>query len=529
MKSHRFLILFLVASPFIAWATIDQTYSANATVSTAETFSNVYIDAGVTVTIAASGSITCTNLDFQGANGSLIVESGGAVILSEDVLNNGSATFTIEHGGSLVTTANTDFATGNIRIEKTISSTGYSYLTTPVTTATFSGSLTEYTYAENVHSGDYGTWEPVVGGNAISPGIGYATHQSSTGIFTGTPNADQITLNLSITDKAARGNYCGHHLLGNPYTAAIDMDAFYAFGANTTNTFGTFYIWNPSNNGGAGGYDAQTTGYVASMQGFFIQLDHSSLADGNYPVTFDPSMMVADNNTTFYRKAPEYGEMVLNFSTNNDLNNRLTIRLDDAFTENFDKRYDAYSLPFEEAGQLRVKSIIADQAYDILALPPATRDIPIFLKMSEALTIEVEVLSMTSMPSGYLVELVDHKGESFELVADTRLSFDLPQIENQSGFTLRVKSTGAVLKASSDQRAFDVHFSDDQLVFRNLPRESSSCNAVLYSLGGQVVRSWQIPMGVQEHSISLYGEAGGVYLLKVVSGNQVHTEKIILK
>ncbi|MFT6337736.1 MAG: hypothetical protein ACJATI_004501 [Halioglobus sp.] len=531
---YPLILLISVVSITAEGAAPDQDYSTNTTITTDETFNNVTIDDGVTVTISSTGSITCNNIDFQGLAGSLIIESGGNLTMTGDVLDNASASVTIEHGGSFIPrTGTTTFATGNILIEKSASSSGYSYVSSPISGATYGGA--EYTYEEHIIDADnYGTWTPVTGGGTVPVGIGYTTYQSGDISFIGTPNVAQVVLPLTQTSSSARAPNAGHHLIGNPYTAAIDMFDFFVFGLNTAFTFGSYYVWNPSNNGGAGGYDTFTapsdnTEYISSGQAFFIQLDYTSQADGIYNVLLDPSMLVTENNTSFFRTSnTKFSEIVLNFSSANDENNKLTFRFEDNFTSDFDKRYEAYSSPFEETGQLRVKAIHDKSAYDIIALPLSNYSIPISVKTSESLQVQAEVIQMNNIPDGYKLELINtNTNESFELSSGSKSTFDLSQLDNQEVFRLAVSPP--ILGLENNIFPFNVHINNRQLILKTNGEDMKASQVWLYSLDGRVNSVWDnLPLRLSEYSLPLTKLRNGLYIVKVKTRLGTYSKKIIL-
>lgn len=528
LYSLNILMLLLVS---IAQGSIDNTYSTNTTITTDETFINVFIDAGVTVTISATGSLTCADLDFQDGNGSLVVESGGNLTINGNVVNNGTATLQIDHGGSLIPSSTTTFETANIRILKNASASGYSYVSPPISNATFDGG--EYVYSEStVDTDDYGTWVVTSASDPIPVGNGYATYQSGNTVFVGTPNVAAVNLSLSLTSKDSRTTKSGHHLIGNPYPAAMDMDAFFALGSNTANTFASYYIWDPSLNSGDGGYETKTAGsggFISSGQAFFIQLDYSSLANGSHTIAFDPSLMVSENNIDFFRTAAStHGEIVINFSTENDVRNKLTFRFDDKFTPDFDKGYDAYSIPFEEEGELRVKSVHNNKNFDLLALPIGDFTIPITLKTSKSLKVEAEVLKMDYIPDGYTVEIINSKTQEAVILAKgVKSSFDMSQLNHEVGLSLKISPP--VLSLPNPKDSFSLYAANGQIFLKNLNQELSASNIWVYSLDGQVVDSWlNLAPRSNEYTLSTSGSKKGLYIVKIQTTSGMYSKKVIL-
>ena len=534
MKKIYASLLLMVCAGF-AFGAAPNTYSATETISSDEVFTDVSIDDGVVVTISSTGSLTCDNLDFQSMSNTLIVESGGNLILNGNVLNNENSTITIEHGGSMIPSATSTFATGNIVIEKDASSSGYSYISSPISDATYEGLV--YTYNESMidpSNPPYGTWESATVSNPIPVGIGYAGYADGSISFTGTPNVAAVNLMLSLNEgiRLAEPEKSGHHLIGNPFTAAIDMNAFFATGANTANTFNSYYVWNPANNGGDGGYDSFTGlvgEYISSGQAFFIQLDYTILSDGNFPVVLNPSIMVQEENTGFFRKLEDpLGEIVLNFSSTNDSNNKLTFRFDDQFSADFNKGFEAYSIPFDEAGELRLKSEFGAKHFDILALPKEEITIPISLKTTKALDINLEVLKMDYL-EGYVVELVNKAtNEAIVLNSGQNSTLNIGQLDNEVGFELRL-TVEPVLGLEDETEALKVYTSNRQLIINRLNQKNDISGIRLYSLDGRQVGIWEnISQASNQITIPTINYRNGIYVVKVQTSKGIYSNKIIL-
>lgn len=524
------LILSMLLCPILSKG---QTYTGVQNITTAESYGvPAVINAGATVTITSSGSLTCTDLDFSGGNGTLTVESGGSLTVNGQLLSNGSATLTIEDGGSFVTT-NTDFSAGsfvsNIVIEKSASTTGYSYMTIPITAENYTGY--EYYFSESSSSNNYGAWVNSTNGSPKTAGIGYAIYQQGDVTFTGTPNNTTVSLSLSLTNQAGRGTDAGQHIIGNPFPAAIDMDQFFT-GDNLDNTYASYYVYN-ADKAPSGGYDTYTAAggdFMASGQAFFIQLDYSSLADGNHTIEFEPSIMVDDNNTTFYRKADyNFAEVVLNFTTGNDISNKLTFRFEEGLTAGFDKRFDAYSLGFEEEGSLRVKSLFNDKNFDILALPLENVNIPITMKTSAAGDVNVEVVDMKRIPEGYTVSLLNKSnGQVTTLENGTALSGSFEKLEYGIGFELRFHNSSSVLSSPVLTNGIKAHYAESQLRVK-LDHEDEVLKSVsIYSLHGQLLKEWNHLPAESVFSETLTASAG-LYLIKVESSKSTYSQKVIIK
>lgn len=312
----------------------------------------------VIVPSAVNASILSIGATGNGKNlivksgGTLELQSGNSLTIKESVNVNAGGTFNIENNGSLVQID--DVAnTGNISMKRdaNIRKLDYVYWSSPV--ANFassdisSGTSTGYIYkwlpttATGLAS-NFGNWS---GGNeTMTTGKGYivrgpnnftTTPQIFTANFTGVPN------NGNITTPIARSTYDGApyvgptttlvtkdddnwNLIGNPYPSAIDALSFLT--ANT-NIAGFIKIWSHGTLPSSAtadpfyqdyGYNYTTadyitynnlgsstsplfTGKIGAGQGFFVLMNHSSVAS-NENVLFDNTMRnEAYSNDQFFR------------------------------------------------------------------------------------------------------------------------------------------------------------------------------------------------------------------------------------
>ena len=303
------------------------------------------VDSGVTLTIDNSTFVEVEN-DVT-VDGNLVVETEGNF-----VQNDNSGGFTVNAGGSSSVNKQTSTKPDWFY---------YTYWSSPVVGETIAGAFPDVdgdrrfwfnaanfvdTNGDDVDD-NADDWQYALGGDTMTPGVGYASTSSRLGFF---PRTDIATFEgafntgnipVSITLNAANTGI-NWNFIGNPYPSAIDFIAFQQ--ANSSVIDGAAYFWsqasppdaaNPGNEplnfnlndyavftvgtGGTAGGDVSKipTGYIASGQGFFIPASSIGTA------TFTNAMRMADatSNNQFFR-----GNNKKSNKTNN-LENKLWVNL----------------------------------------------------------------------------------------------------------------------------------------------------------------------------------------------------------
>ncbi|KAF2519473.1 T9SS type A sorting domain-containing protein [Flavobacterium salilacus subsp. salilacus] len=264
------------------------------------------------------------------SGGSLVVNSGANLTVTNAVSVASDATFTVEDNANLIQ-VNDVANSGVISVEKKSSPLyrlDYTLWSSPVagqnlqefSPNTLSNRFYDYDEATDLYDGI----SPAE--NDFVTGQGYLIRMPNnhpayvdestpgtvwTGTFTGIPNNGDITVPTT-------SSFNGYNLIGNPYPSAINIHDFFDANAGTVNETSALYFWRKRNNpeattyalitksaytmnaasGGDTGSDTFTgdpSGWVINPgQGFFVQVTGSS-------VTFNNSMRMGVNNGQFFR------------------------------------------------------------------------------------------------------------------------------------------------------------------------------------------------------------------------------------
>lgn len=375
-----------------------------------------------TYNTATNGSFEACSLTVNAAKNLTITPSEYVVIQNNLTVN---GTLTVQDDGSLVQISNTGINTGNITVGRDVNirKFDYVYWSAPVAnfavTAVSPGTASNYIYKWNpTQAGSYGIW--VGTGENMVPGKGYiirgpsawpTTFSLFSASFSGVPN------NGVITPSIQRGSYTGGNytnpngvivtnqddnwnLIGNPYPSAIRALDF--LNANTniegavrlwthgslpsavvTDPFYGNFLYNYNSNdyivyNGTGTVSgpAGFNGYIASGQGFFVQMNDGAAA--TQTVTFNNSMRNRTyGNGQFYRQASvvnnraegttgESSRIWLDLIGPDQMVSRTLVGYVDGATLEKDRLYDAYG---KRDNNLNFYSLIGEDAMAIQGRP----------------------------------------------------------------------------------------------------------------------------------------------------------------
>ncbi len=371
---------------------------------------------------AVNGNIRTCRCEVN-AGFTLTVGANTFLEIQDNLLNNG--TVNVANSGSLVQVNNYAANTGNISVGRDVNMRKYDYVywSAPVAnfavTAVSPGTASNYIYKwQPTQAGSYGIW--VGTGENMVTGKGYIVRGPSawtttfsvySASFAGAPN------NGIITPSIERGSYTGANyanpngvivtnqddnwnLVGNPYPSSIRALDF--LNANTniegavrlwthgslpsavvTDPFYGNFLYNYNSNdyivyNGTGTVSgpAGFNGYIASGQGFFVQMNDGPAA--TQTLTFNNSMRNRTyGNAQFYRPAAavsnrtdetmgEPSRIWLDLIGSDQMVSRTLVGYVDGATLEKDRLYDAYG---KRDNSLNFYSLIGEDAIAIQGRP----------------------------------------------------------------------------------------------------------------------------------------------------------------
>jgi hypothetical protein len=256
--------------------------SANCILTNSNSVTNLDIDNTKSLTINASQSLnvvsTLTNSSDQ--TGIVIKAASG------------------QPNGSLKWTTGTPTGTVEMYTKSHIDGLGkkyWQYFGIPVssfsaTTINNTGAIVRKYDETNNHPTNVGLWNVQANGATLNPVSGYEIVQPSEGIVTFTGTLNHSDYNNQALAYTLPANWSGQHILGNPYTAAINIASL-----TITNGENNVYLYNTgslaewaaksssnTNGTGAGQYTVANGNYagvlgvneqIPSMQGFLVKVN----------------------------------------------------------------------------------------------------------------------------------------------------------------------------------------------------------------------------------------------------------------
>lgn len=432
-------------------------------------------------------------------------------------------------------------------------SSGYHYLSSPVTDADFSDYSDDvipfilYDWPGGGTGGSYGTFyeyhEPTTTANAgpapeyygkwdapssIEVGAGYSAHIRQLNAYVMEVDGHYnhaASPSRSLTYTSGVPNV-GWNLVGNPYPSGLDWDA--PSGWTKTNLNNAIYFWKPStlnyasyvNGIGANG----GTRYIAPQQAFFVRANAGGPAIG----FSNPARTVAP--ATFFKNNEDISLIRLEISNvEGDRVNETVIRVEDEATEEYDDNFDAYKLMSSSEYQPDIYSMSKGSDYSINALPLLDEGVvvPLGVKIGFDATYKITATSLAHLPAGTSVVLVD-KATSYE--QDLRVnpvytaSLQVGHYKDRFYLNLNVGDEEEVL-GSND---FYVYSEDGNVVVQwESPLANNGEVAIFDAIGKELTRHL-VFQGMDRISMPLQS-ATGYYYVRVINNDNMNTKPVFVK
>jgi hypothetical protein len=474
--------------------------------------------AGVTITWDGSVNSDWDNADNWG--GSVPGFSDDVVIANEThspVISPTSfascKNLTINNGAKLVIQSNSSRTgslitkgaitnNGTIEVQQYISDSQWHLFAAP-NNSTVAGSFVDeflQNWSENT-----ALWTDITNAaEALIPVKGYGLYtnpsKSEVYTFTGKPNTGNQTLAVSYTSNGSE--YAGANLLGNPYPSCIDWSGL-------DDTWGAVYYWNGT------AYDSWNNGigtgsqYVPAMQGFFIVTS----AAGTFELSDDDR---AHNDQPYY-KSLKSNSIVLE-TISKDYSDKLTINLDLSSTQDFDLQRDAYKLQSGTEGLSELYSFAGDKKTSI-DVRPECDVLQLGFYNSQAGIYNIGISEIADITEAVLE---DTKTETFHNLIDGAYEFVWTTSDNEKRFKLHMNSVGIEESIENQSNAL-IYISGKEIIIKG----SEKGNVTVSDIMGRIV----LEKTISDNKVTSITTKfkSGVYMVTLVSGNSIVSEKVFIK
>ncbi|HEX8547164.1 MAG TPA: T9SS type A sorting domain-containing protein, partial [Cytophagaceae bacterium] len=517
-----------------------------------------FVDLGGTIEF--SGDNTSKEIANLSTIKNIIINTPGRVELKSNLSVIGALTltkgsfktngyFTLNLDSGAIAGGGTGNIIGNVNVAKNIPFRGYHYISSPLKAATFADWNDDVTLASNNYffydetnkselNSEGWTAIPSVS-SPISLMNGYAVFFSkpSTSIdMTGTYTHGVDPQNINITRSYTGPNGSdGWNLVGNPFPSPIDWNA--SSGWTRANVYDAIYYWDAQHKRYASyisSNNASTNGgsqYIPAMQAFWVRVDTNGTDDKTIPFGMTSAVRVTkgSDNRSVWREEAENN--VLKLTVSNGKNNDETIlRLVDQSTHEFDGKLDAFKM-MNDASVPSFYSLSHNTRYSINSIPKDYKNstIPLVLKVGEIGEYTISAASLATFERGVDVILVDSLlGKHIDLQVDPLYKFQMEAKDSQKRFYLNVKYDQLITDTEM-KSVNNVHISSfEKTVNVNfINGEFGHATIVIADSKGEILSNEIFNTNQALYTKNASNLPAGMYIVRVLSGNQVKTQKVI--
>lgn len=379
--------------------------------------------------------------------------------------------------------------------------------------------------------------------------------------LTQTRNSGTFTPSLTVTSSSAGGSFNamddGWHLVGNPYSNAIDWDATFWNRAGLSNSI---YVWSDSANAGTGAYlswngitGTLPGGEISPFQGFWVKaLDGSPIN-----LTFTDSLQ---SGGQILFKKPTHPIIHLKVNTQELSNQAKILFLEDA-SLGIDV-WDSFKLDSYNTEWISVASNLQDstEVMDINSLPVTFEEIRLDIPVESSNSGEFELSwNLEAIPEDWSIQLIDHMQQAVvDLNEYEFYTFEYKSTKAKNRNRPYVQSVPQISKTLNNSRRFELVISSvvaskteqlaakptDLTLLPNYPNpfnpttnityqlpETGRVNVGVYDITGRRVQT--LVDGVQKagiHTIQFNASqlSTGIYLYKIQWGSKSIVRKMTL-
>ena len=375
-------------------------------------------------------------------------------------------------------------------------------------------------------------------------GRGYqmASVSGGTGIlkFTGTPASTTQTQAIINNDAANAGTGKRWNLVANPFPSYIHGNA----NAHATNNFLTVNTDKLHDSYEAiYGYDADGSGYtaynntssalnLAPGQAFMVASDNTS--SDNISFTTDMRTIVGGDDLIVGDILEDTFELIINLYEGDTELDYTRFYFDDGLSLGLDPGYDAGN--FNQGASLMSRLVEEDEGVGLVINAmglESVNDVVVPLEINResgnSFRISIDTFDIYA---GTNVYLEDNVQGTMTLLNEQ--DFELTPENNLSGvgrFFIHLTETTFSIDNEVDTNLLNAYKLDRNnfIIVEGLTVQSGITNVKLYSLLGREILSTELNNSINTQTISTERIATGVYVIKLQSGNNLITKKLIIK
>ncbi|MFN3530585.1 MAG: endonuclease I family protein [Bacteroidia bacterium] len=371
-------------------------------------------------------------------------------------------------------------------------------------------------------------WQQATG--VMTAGRGYSVAGADTAVFQGMVNHGEVV--------GAHNSGSGFYLIGNPYPAALDADAFLALNgpAGDGRIGGALYFWAQQTNAtgsnfGSGDYavwaggtgvagtgsnagSSTPLGKIASAQGFFV-VAGSQTGD----IRFRPDMRGGRNNQ-FFRTSGPIGRIWLKVSSVQNGFSQMAIVMRHDASLAYDPAYDAERWT---SGKLALSSRLRQQAFAIeaVAWPLAHQELvlPLELKLTETQQVVIGLDSLAGIDNSLRIVLEDRSRSAFFNLREQGMQLQLSPGTYQNRFFLHLGETVSLHLPGATQADTRLFAYEGHLYVEH----AAGAELRLFNMAGQLLHTYRI----EEATFSCeLPEVSGIYVVQLQQADQIQRIRV---
>ena len=382
----------------------------------------------------------------------------------------------------------------------------------------------------------------------MSPGQGYqmSTSSGSTVAFNGYLNMSNVA--YAITEYDGVGVGTQWNLVSNPFTSYICLNSaaasasstattdFLTYNANTSDVLGfsagedVVYYWDGDSYETYSNSD--TAKYIAPGQGFFVSSQNASGSS----VVFATSMQTHATTDDFIQgdaMDPDRAELFISLYQN-DLQRQTKLFFLENMTDDLDPSYDGAVFGMQDNpiySRLVSNDVGIDLSTQALLFSEINdKVIPLGIHAEAGEEAIISISHNTTNPSTY-VYLEDALEGTFTNLKET--DFVITPDSDLQGIGRFFIHTSSTTMSNEDATTNLLNvFKLDRnnfITVEGLATQSNQTNLKLYNILGKEVLSTTLSNTTNTQTISTEGLSAGIYVIKLESGNNLLTKKLIIK
>ncbi|MFT6065173.1 MAG: hypothetical protein ACJAYY_001138 [Paraglaciecola sp.] len=494
------------------------------------------------VSIPSSGNNPEVKSGTTALAGNITINADASLEVTQELTSKGLTTInsSSSNSGTFKVTGN---YTGSLVYNRTLATTNWYLISSPVSGETIQDIIANHTLAtnalnyglapyDNSEALAYDSWDYQVAAStgALTNGKGYSVKLDAIGdiSFIGTLNATDVSIVLT---QGAIGGGTNFNLLGNPFTTFINSGTFLTEEGITTSdiTSATLWVWNQSL-GDDGAYETKVAGdsfKVAPGQGFFVE------ANSTNNVTFTEATQSHEATDTFQRSSKTEVHLFINDGNDSKF---LKVYYINGTTKGFDNGYDGELFRGVSHSLALYSQLVSDSQgknYQVQSLPNSGYEnmvIPVGVKAAagKEITFTADALNL---PSGLKVFLEDRLTNTFTRLDEVNSTYKVTLSEASNGigrFYVHTKSSTVLSTDNVNLENVSIYKTDNSnLRIAGLIAKGTSNLKVFSMLGKQVINISFTSNGIQD--ISLPNLASGSYIVQLATENGKLNKKITLE